>query len=167
MHDMFHKCHLVHGDLSGYNLLYHERQVYVIDVGQAVDESHPRGAELLHADCGNVTSFFNKRGCDVLTEAELFHLVTDATLRCDVTAADGDAAAGGGGVGGAGAGGATDGPTLVQRRLAEVRRAHAGRVRARGGRRRGIDMLALTCLTDVRCCAQLLRRGPSAAAAVD
>lgn len=34
MKDMYHKCQLVHGDLSEFNLLYHEDQIWFIDVSQ-------------------------------------------------------------------------------------------------------------------------------------
>ncbi|SDE28051.1 serine protein kinase RIO [Auraticoccus monumenti] len=54
---------LVHGDLSPYNLLLAGERLVVIDVPQLVDlVANPQGAELLHRDCRNVTSWFARRG---------------------------------------------------------------------------------------------------------
>ena len=38
---MFHECKLVHGDLSEFNMLYHNGKAYVIDVSQSVEHEHP------------------------------------------------------------------------------------------------------------------------------
>lgn len=52
-----------HGDLSPYNLLLHEDTVIAIDLPQVVDVvANPRGPELLHRDCVNVTRWFTSRG---------------------------------------------------------------------------------------------------------
>ena len=58
MRAMYHRCKLVHGDLSEYNLLYHDGHVYVIDVSQSVEHDHPHASEFLRKDCRNVTDFF-------------------------------------------------------------------------------------------------------------
>ena len=55
MKKMYHECVLVHADFSEYNLLWHEDQVYVIDVGQAVDLMHPHAHEFLLRDCRNIS----------------------------------------------------------------------------------------------------------------
>jgi serine/threonine-protein kinase RIO1 len=41
-------------------LLVHDRQLWVIDVGQAVDLSHPEALELLRRDCRNLLDAFRK-----------------------------------------------------------------------------------------------------------
>ena len=53
---------LVHGDLSEYNLLVHEGELVVIDVGQAVTIHHPNAEAFLERDCENVASFFTRQG---------------------------------------------------------------------------------------------------------
>jgi len=71
---------MVHADLSEYNLLWDERghgRVWVIDVGQAVETSHPKTDEFLEKDAHNVTAFFEKKGVRCLPEPELIALVTD------------------------------------------------------------------------------------------
>jgi RIO kinase 3 len=62
MNTMYKECKLVHADLSEYNMLYHDKKVYIIDVGQAVDTSHPRAMEFLYRDCVNVCHYFSKIG---------------------------------------------------------------------------------------------------------
>jgi RIO kinase 1 len=57
---MYQRCKLVHGDLSEYNLLWHKSQVYVIDVSQSVETSHPMALKLLRNDCTNINDYFSK-----------------------------------------------------------------------------------------------------------
>lgn len=78
MRIMYQVCRLVHGDLSEYNVLYHEKKPYVIDVSQGVEHDHPRSLELLRMDIKNVTSFFGKKGVDVLPEKRTFEFITDS-----------------------------------------------------------------------------------------
>ncbi len=80
---LYHECHLVHADLSEYNILYHEGTLYIIDVSQAVEHDHPQALEFLRKDCLNVTEFFRKSGVCVMTAKELFEFVTDPTINQD------------------------------------------------------------------------------------
>jgi len=60
---LYRDCALVHGDLSEYNLLVDARRaVWVIDVGQAVDASHPEARELLARDLRTVLAWFRAKG---------------------------------------------------------------------------------------------------------
>ncbi|PSQ04972.1 serine protein kinase RIO [Halobacteriales archaeon QS_6_71_20] len=56
---------LVHGDLSEYNLIIHDGELVVIDLGQAVTVHHPSAGEFLKRDCRNVASFFSRQGLDL------------------------------------------------------------------------------------------------------
>lgn len=76
MRKMFHDARLVHGDLSEYNLLYHNGTVYVIDVGQAVTTAAPKALEFLAMDCRNVSRFFSSRGIRVMSPDVLQAVVT-------------------------------------------------------------------------------------------
>jgi len=56
---------LVHGDLSEYNVVFHEGQLVVIDLGQAVTVHHPNAEGFLERDCENVAAFFARQGLAV------------------------------------------------------------------------------------------------------
>ncbi|WP_137284343.1 serine/threonine-protein kinase Rio1 [Halorussus salinisoli] len=56
---------LVHGDLSEYNIIVHDGELCIIDLGQAVTTHHPNSGEFLTRDCANIASFFRRQGMDV------------------------------------------------------------------------------------------------------
>lgn len=78
MRRMFTRAKLVHGDLSEYNILYHRRQVVIIDVSQSVEGDHPMALDFLRRDCVNIRDFFARAGVTpVLGLRELFEFITD------------------------------------------------------------------------------------------
>lgn len=87
MSAMYKWCHLIHADLSEYNLLYWHDRVHVIDLGQAVDASHPRAEEFLLADSRNITNFFSRKGVNVLSIPDLIDLIKDTRVSPHPTAA--------------------------------------------------------------------------------
>lgn len=77
MKTLHRKCALVHADLSEFNLLWHEGTVYVIDVSQAVDLTHPQAFNFLYRDCCNISTFFKKQGSvGVLSAEKMFNEIT-------------------------------------------------------------------------------------------
>jgi len=81
MRTMYQKCKLVHADLSEFNMLYHKKQLYFIDVSQSVENDHPKALEFLRKDCTCVVSFFRKRGVEnVFSLRQLFDFVTDVNI---------------------------------------------------------------------------------------
>lgn len=70
-----YRAGLIHGDLSHFNILVHNGELVVIDIGQALTVRHPNADEFLRRDCENVVSFFNSQGADVDAD-ELFDFVT-------------------------------------------------------------------------------------------
>ncbi|TSL40940.1 Serine/threonine-protein kinase RIO3 [Bagarius yarrelli] len=81
MQQMFQKCNLVHADLSEYNMLWHDGQVWLIDVSQSVEPGHPHSLEFLFRDCRNVSTFFQKAGVtEAMNMYELFNTVSGLNL---------------------------------------------------------------------------------------
>jgi len=85
---LYQGAHLVHGDLSEYNVLAvpaflvenqmvvdtaHEMQAVLIDFGQAVDTRHPDAEELLRRDLDRVQSFFSKQGAATMPTEEAYY----------------------------------------------------------------------------------------------
>jgi len=63
MKRLYQDAHLVHADLSEYNILVDDQAEPVfIDMGQSVLVQHPRAQEFLQRDVGNVVKFFNEAG---------------------------------------------------------------------------------------------------------
>ena len=88
MRRLYQRARLVHGDLSEYNLLYWQQQVYFIDVSQSMERDHPYALDFLRRDCHNVSAFFRAQvarfggGSEalerVLTARRLFEYVVAA-----------------------------------------------------------------------------------------
>jgi RIO kinase 1 len=77
---------LVHGDLSEYNVVVHEGELVVIDVGQAVTVHHPNVDEFLDRDCRNVANFFARQGVE--TDPESLHAYVTGHADPDQTRPD-------------------------------------------------------------------------------
>ncbi|RAH72581.1 serine/threonine-protein kinase RIO1 [Aspergillus aculeatinus CBS 121060] len=75
MRVMYQTCHLVHADLSEYNMLYHKNRLHIIDVSQSVEHDHPRSLEFLRMDIKNVSDFFRRKNVDVLPERTVFEFI--------------------------------------------------------------------------------------------
>ena len=74
---------LVHGDLSEYNIVVHDSELYVIDLGQAVTVHHPNHERFLERDCENVAAFFARQGVDTGGEELLAYINANAEPRED------------------------------------------------------------------------------------
>jgi RIO kinase 1 len=74
--DGYRDAHLVHGDLSEYNILVQDGQPILIDCGQAMTADFHNAKDLLERDIRNVNRFFKNSGADVIDDAT----VLDETL---------------------------------------------------------------------------------------
>jgi len=77
MRIMYKTCNLVHGDLSEYNILYHNNKLHIIDVSQSVENDHPRSLDFMRMDIKNVSDFFSRKGVDCLPERTVFEFLTN------------------------------------------------------------------------------------------
>lgn len=81
MKRMYQDCDLIHGDLSEYNLLWHNDSVYVIDVSQSMSSSHPAANRFLFRDCKNIIDFYTRSGLsEILETQELFMAICGKDL---------------------------------------------------------------------------------------
>ena len=72
-------AHIVHADLSVYNLLWWQGRVWIIDVPQAVEISaHAQAFDFLHRDLRNVAGWFRSQGVPFDADAVLIDLVSSA-----------------------------------------------------------------------------------------
>lgn len=80
MRILYQQCRLVHADLSEYNILYHKKKLWMIDVSQSVEHDHPSSLEFLRMDIKNVNDYFRRQGVEVLSERRTFRFITSSTL---------------------------------------------------------------------------------------
>jgi len=57
-------ANLIHGDLSQFNILYHNNQPVIIDFSQSTTKENPRAQEYLERDIRNICAFFRKQGIE-------------------------------------------------------------------------------------------------------
>lgn len=69
------KANLVHGDFSPYNILWHDDKPVVIDVGQAVVQSHPKAQEFLVRDVTRLVEWATKNGVEVTLAEAMFEVL--------------------------------------------------------------------------------------------
>ncbi len=72
---MYRKAAIVHADLSEYNILYHRKKAYFIDLAQGVSIKHPSAEAFLRRDIKNITNYFIRKGIKA-DEEKLFKFVT-------------------------------------------------------------------------------------------
>lgn len=77
---MYNKCKLIHADLSEFNMLYLNGEIWIIDVSQSVEHDHPQALEFLRKDCTNITDFFKKKEVATMGIKSLFDFITDPTI---------------------------------------------------------------------------------------
>ena len=77
---MYHDCKLIHSDFSEYNLLYFNKEIYVIDVAQSVELQHVNADYFLKRDCHNINEFFSKNKIMVISDQQFY----DAIVKNDI-----------------------------------------------------------------------------------
>ena len=79
MRDLYQKCNLVHGDLSSYNLLWNEKtkKIFVIDVSQSVEDSHPLSQHFLRRDIRNINREFRQAGVKTFICERILDFIRD------------------------------------------------------------------------------------------
>ncbi|KAL5013802.1 hypothetical protein ScPMuIL_008072 [Solemya velum] len=81
MKTMYRDCGLVHADLSEYNMLWFEDQIWIIDVSQSVEFTHPLALNFLYRDCKNICTYFSKNCVPHVPQPEeLFNDITDLKI---------------------------------------------------------------------------------------
>lgn len=77
MYRLYNDAKLIHGDLSEYNIIWHNEKCYIIDVAQSVEPSNASALQFLMRDCEKISHFFTQKGVDeVKTKEELFTHIT-------------------------------------------------------------------------------------------
>ena len=83
---MAREARLVHGDLSPYNVLFHEGRPVLIDVAQAVPAEHPEARRLMERDVRNFAKYLERLGLSV-EPADFLEAVGASTVGLPATEA--------------------------------------------------------------------------------
>ncbi|MFX1365108.1 MAG: serine protein kinase RIO [Promethearchaeota archaeon] len=73
--NLYQKAKLVHGDLSEFNILYHNQKPIIIDISQAVSIHHPKAEVYLVRDIKNIFEYFKKLGIETPNPREFYYEV--------------------------------------------------------------------------------------------
>ncbi len=73
--NLYQKAALVHGDLSEFNILYHNQKPVIIDISQAVTIHHPKAEILLVRDIKNIFNYFETIGVEVPNREDFYYEV--------------------------------------------------------------------------------------------
>ena len=77
---LYKKAKLVHGDLSEFNILYHNQKPVIIDISQAVSIQHPKAEVYLARDIKNVFNFFTKLGIKTSDPEDFYYSVINVDV---------------------------------------------------------------------------------------
>jgi RIO kinase 1 len=77
---LYKKAKLVHGDLSEFNILYHNQKPVIIDVSQAVSIQHPKAEVYLARDIKNIFNFFEKVGIKTSNPEDFYYDVINVDV---------------------------------------------------------------------------------------
>lgn len=77
---LYQKAKLVHGDLSEFNILYHNQTPVVIDISQAVSIQHPKAEVYLARDIKNIYNYFEKLGVKIPDPNEFYYEVINVDI---------------------------------------------------------------------------------------
>ena len=75
MRRAYQKAHLVHADLSEYNILWFEEKPWIIDCGQAMVVDHPNHMDFLRRDVVNINRYFRSLDVKIKSEEEILRLI--------------------------------------------------------------------------------------------
>lgn len=75
--ELYQNARLVHGDLSEFNILYHNQKPVIIDISQAVDIQHPKAEIYLVRDIKNIFNYFGKQGINLPDPKSFYYEVID------------------------------------------------------------------------------------------
>ena len=70
---LYRKAKLVHGDLSEFNILYHNQKPIIIDISQGVSTQHPKAEVYLARDIKNIFNFFAKLGIKTIDPEDFYY----------------------------------------------------------------------------------------------
>ena len=73
---LYNDAKLVHGDLSGFNILIKDDEPVIIDISQGVVVDHPMAQQLVNRDIGNIVKDFRKLGIQI-SEDEIKSKIMD------------------------------------------------------------------------------------------
>ena len=73
---LYRKAHIVHADLSEFNIFKYRNKLIIFDFGSGVHIAHPLAKKFLERDLNNINHFFSRRGINTQpTEKLLLELI--------------------------------------------------------------------------------------------